>query len=633
MNAELVDLRRRETAALLSSDAARAALAVHGTPLLLLSPERVRRQYRRLRAALPFVRFHYAVKALADDAVIAALAGDECCFDVATGEELAIVRRHGIHADRVIHTHPIKKPSEIVEAMDAGVRTFVVDNETELAKFEGAPPDVRLLVRLAYRSPHAKSDLSTKFGVGPVEAGRLLGIARARGIRIAGFSFHVGSQLDDPDRFATAVTETLALMDALEREHGLRFTVLDIGGGFPVAYDEPVSSIETLGARLRAVLEPYAHRLDIIAEPGRILVAESMTLITSVVGVAERGDGRWYYLDDGVYGSYSNVIAEDVQPLVFAVRELFGAEPDAHRWSTVAGPTCDSTDVVAREAMLPDLVVGDLVASPVMGAYTAVTATRFNGRALTPIAVVGFGMPQPTAAVRRVPRASDCAVEPIAGVAEAGHDVALLVEPLVERAQHEGHVAALDLRLDRGDALGRAEDADRRDVLRAAVEEELDRGAERTARREHRVEHEALAVAQVVGKALGVGRRLERLFVARHAEEPDLGGGEQFDHSLEHPETRTEDRNDERARLADLDARRGRDRRLDLDRLDTHVPRRLVREQRHELLGQLTEHGRRRALVAQDRELVGDERVFRDVQAHRARLAGVVVSWCADRPR
>ncbi|WP_439592765.1 type III PLP-dependent enzyme [Microbacterium sp.] len=399
MSSELIDLRRRETAALLSTDAARAALALHGTPLLLLSPERVRRQYRRLRAALPFVLFHYAVKALADDAVIAALAGDGCCFDVATGEELAIVRRHGIDSDRVIHTHPIKKPTEIEEALAQGVRTFVIDNETELAKFEGAPADVRLLVRLAYRSPHAKSDLSTKFGVGPVEAGRLVGIARARGIHVAGFSFHVGSQLDDPDRFADAVTETLALMHALECEHGVRFTVLDIGGGFPAAYDAPVASIEVLGARLRPVLEPHAHRLEIIAEPGRILVAECMTLVTSVVGIAERGDGRWYYLDDGVYGSYSNVVAEDVHPLVFAVRELLGADTDAHRWSTVAGPTCDSTDVVAREAMLPDLAVGDLVASPVMGAYTAVTASRFNGRTLTPIAVVGFGMPHPAVAV------------------------------------------------------------------------------------------------------------------------------------------------------------------------------------------------------------------------------------------
>ena len=165
------DIRRDETAALLASDIAQAAIALHGTPVLLLDPERVRRQYQRLTAALPFVHFHYAVKALSHADVIAALADEGCGFDVATGEELALLE--GIDPDRIIHTHPIKKASEIAEAIDAGVRTFVIDNEVELEKFAGAPEDVRLLIRLAYRSPHAKSDLSTKFGVGPFEAEHL----------------------------------------------------------------------------------------------------------------------------------------------------------------------------------------------------------------------------------------------------------------------------------------------------------------------------------------------------------------------------------------------------------------------------------------------------------------------------
>jgi len=210
---------------------------------------------------------------------------------------------------------------------------------------------------------------------------------------VAGFSFHVGSQLDDPGRFADATIETLELMRALEARFGNRFDVLDIGGGFPVSYDTAVAAPEEAAAALRPVLEPVAGRIDIIAEPGRIVVAEAMTLVTSVVGIAERGDGRWYYVDDGLYGSYSNVMTEDVHPLIFAERELRTGETDSetHRWATLGGPTCDSSDVIAREVLLPDLVVGDLVASPVMGAYTTVTATQFNGRALTPIVVVGHG--------------------------------------------------------------------------------------------------------------------------------------------------------------------------------------------------------------------------------------------------
>lgn len=384
----LRESRRREVSALMSRESTRAALAVHGSPLLVLDPDRVRRQYRRLRNALPFVRFHYAVKALSHDTVIAALAEAGCSFDVATGEELALVQRHGVCAQRVIHTHPIKKASEISEAIDAGVRTFVVDNQVELDKFTDAAAGVRVLLRLSYPSPHAKSDLSSKFGVGPFEAERLVRHALARGIHVAGFSFHVGSQLDDPDRFARAIADTITLIDDLEARLGMRFGVLDIGGGFPVAYDEPVASIEDVAARIRPVLEPHADRFDIIAEPGRVMVADCMTLISSVVGIAERGDGRWYYLDDGLYGSYSNVLTEDVHPMIFAERELRG-EGLSHRWATLAGPTCDSTDVIAREQLLPDLVVGDLLVSPAMGAYTTVTATRFNGRPFTPIAVIG----------------------------------------------------------------------------------------------------------------------------------------------------------------------------------------------------------------------------------------------------
>jgi ornithine decarboxylase len=390
----LHELRRAEAAALLATDAARAAIAVHGTPVLLLDTERVRRQYRRLRNALPFVRFHYAVKTLSHDAVIEALAGDGCSFDVATGDELDLLTRHSVDPGRIIHTHPVKKAGEIAEAIAAGVRTFVVDNDAELEKFVGAPADIRLLIRLAYRSPHAKSDLSSKFGVGPFEAAHLVERAQERGIRIAGFSFHVGSQLDDPSRFADAATETLELMATLETRFGVRFDTIDIGGGFPVSYDSAVAPLEEVAARLRQVLEPHVGRLDIIAEPGRILVAEAMTLVTSVAGIAERGDGRWYYVDDGLYGSYSNVLTEDVHPLVFAERELRSrdSESDGHRWATLGGPTCDSSDVIAREVLLPDLAVGDLIVSPTMGAYTTVTATRFNGRPLTPVAVVGRGM-------------------------------------------------------------------------------------------------------------------------------------------------------------------------------------------------------------------------------------------------
>ena len=389
----LIERRRRECATVMKTDAARAAIALHGTPVLLLDPSIVVRQYTRLRDALPFVRFHYAVKACAHPAVIAALAEAGCDFDVASGEEIALLDDHGVldggsARARVIHTHPIKKDAEISEALAAGIRTFVIDNEAELEKFRRVGvPGVDLLVRLAYRSPHAGSDLSSKFGVSAERAEELVARADAVGLDVAGFSFHVGSQLDDPARVAAAIRETDALMQRLEVARGRRFTLLDIGGGFPVAYDRPVADLEEIARAIRPVLAPLAERYRILAEPGRVLVAESALLVTSVDGVADRPDGRWYYLDDGLYGSYSNVLTEGVHPLVFAERDLHGSA-SPRRTATLAGPTCDSADVIARECDLPALAVGDLLVSPVMGAYTSVTATRFNGRPFTPVAVL-----------------------------------------------------------------------------------------------------------------------------------------------------------------------------------------------------------------------------------------------------
>lgn len=109
-----------------------------------------------------------------------------------------------------------------------------------------------------------------------------------------------------------------------------------------------------------------------------------MTLLSSVVGTAERDGQVWHYLDDGLYGSYSNVMTEDVHPPILALEELrrTDAALDA---VTLAGPTCDSADVIARNYPMPALGIGDLVVSPMMGAYTTVTASRFNGIEPTPI--------------------------------------------------------------------------------------------------------------------------------------------------------------------------------------------------------------------------------------------------------
>ncbi|HID00619.1 MAG TPA: type III PLP-dependent enzyme, partial [Piscirickettsiaceae bacterium] len=184
------------------SDYDRAALKqlaeIHGTPLLVLNLAAVDRQYRALAAALPGVKLFYAVKALAHPALLARLNQLGGCFDLATAGEVNMVRDLGIAAERCIHTHPIKKDSEIREALDFGCTRFVVDNLAEVDKFLPYRQTVELIVRVSYRSQDAVVDLSRKFGCALEELDALLAHVDKQGLTVKGLSFHVGSQSTSP---------------------------------------------------------------------------------------------------------------------------------------------------------------------------------------------------------------------------------------------------------------------------------------------------------------------------------------------------------------------------------------------------------------------------------------------------
>ena len=378
--------RRSQLREEMRSDAGRlAALAErHGTPLLVLQPHLVARRYRELTDRLPGFRLHYAVKALPHPIVLSTIAICGGGFDVATSAEVGLLQQLGLPMDRCIHTNPIKKPVDIDIAYAAGIRTFVVENVCEAQKFAGRPADIELLVRLAFRNPAAKSDLSSKFGVEPTDAELLVKHVIAAGVQFAGFSFHVGSQSSSAEPYGTALRTTLDLISHVTDSLGVRARVIDIGGGFPVDYRDHMPTIDTIADVVHDTLGPARADFTLLAEPGRYLVADCMTLLSTVVGTAPRDGQVWHYLDDGVYGSYSNVMTEDVHPPILALRELIddgvSCEP-----VTLAGPTCDSADVIARDYPMPPLEVGDVVVSPMMGAYTSVTSSRFNGIPATPI--------------------------------------------------------------------------------------------------------------------------------------------------------------------------------------------------------------------------------------------------------
>jgi ornithine decarboxylase len=355
-----------------SRESIRHLVKRYGSPLFVIDAERVRGQYRRLSAALPGVDLHYALKPLPHASVIDTLNAEGAFFDLATNGEVELVRRLKIAPRRCIHTHPIKRDSDIRTALAYGVDRFVVDNPDELRKFVKYRSRSSLLLRISFSSPDARCDLSRKFGCEPAAAADLFRLAAELRIRIDGLSFHVGSQAAGPAMFAEAIAKCGELMRVAEGM-GHALEMLDIGGGFPVDYLQRCMPIEEFCGPIRAALKELPPSVRVIAEPGRYICAPAAISVTSVMGRALRGGRWWYYLDDGLYGSYSGQMYDHAHYPVEALESAGKTYP-----SVLAGPTCDSIDVINEHLELPKLDMGDVVIGREMGAYTWASASEFN---------------------------------------------------------------------------------------------------------------------------------------------------------------------------------------------------------------------------------------------------------------
>ena len=344
-----------------------------GSPLLILDCERVRVQLRKLKKALPHVQLHYALKPMPHPAVVATVLAEGACLDLATSGEVQLAQHLGVDPARCIHTHPIKRPEDIANALQFGLRLFVADNPDEVRKFARLTDRAELLLRVSFRNPGAMVDLSRKFGCDPEDLLELARLAAQLGVRVRGLSFHVGSQVRDAARHVEAVAACLQLMRAARRARLGTFDMLDIGGGFPIDYAQPVQDIGRFCAPLRAALARLPRRVRVIAEPGRYVVGPAAMGVATVMGRARREGHWWYYLDDGLYGCYSGQLFDHVRYPVEPLRAGGERLP-----SVLAGPTCDSIDVIAENLMLPQLKVGDLLVGRAMGAYTWACATEFN---------------------------------------------------------------------------------------------------------------------------------------------------------------------------------------------------------------------------------------------------------------
>jgi ornithine decarboxylase len=347
--------------------------AQHGTPTVIIDQDVISSQYQNLLNALPHVKMRYAIKALPHTDVVRHLHQLGCGFDLATSGEIELLKGLSIGAENTVHTHPIKKDAEIRHAIAYGCHYFVVDNSHEVDKFIPYKDQVELLLRVNFRNQDAVVDLSRKFGCELTKVPALVEQAQNAGIKIAGLSFHVGSQVPAPYAHVEAIEQCV---DVFKTMPNVDWKILDIGGGFPIEYTGPGPVIEDFCAPINEALKAVDKHIEILAEPGRYIAGPSAIQLLSVVGIAQRGARTWYYLDDGVYGVLSGQMFDHAKYPISPLKTYDltqGLKP-----SVLAGPTCDSVDVIDDDIVLPELEIGDIFVATQVGAYTMASSTEFN---------------------------------------------------------------------------------------------------------------------------------------------------------------------------------------------------------------------------------------------------------------
>ena len=355
----------------------------NGTPLFVIDHDALRRNYRLFRRCLPRVQIYYAVKANPDPAIVRTFYKEGSSFDVASMPEFMIVhenikdlpakQRQDWIWDKIIYANPTK-PTETLEELNPYKPLVTFDNLEEIRKIRKHAPNAGLALRLKVPNTGAMVELSSKFGASPGEAVDLILEADRMGLVVEGISFHVGSQTTNFENYVQALNLTAAVFKEAKDRGYTKMNLIDIGGGFPAPYDASVKPFPELAKVINTEIERlFPADIQILAEPGRFLVASAGYAVSKVIGKAVRDGKACYYINDGVYHTYSGVIFDHCKYPIRAFKK------GLTQISSVFGPTCDALDVVSMAENLPDLERGDFVYSVNIGAYSHASATYFNG--------------------------------------------------------------------------------------------------------------------------------------------------------------------------------------------------------------------------------------------------------------
>ena len=345
------------------------------TPFLVMDREKVKEKASLIGQNIRNSKVFYAVKANPDIEVIKLVDKLNMGFEIASEGELKLLSSIGVEPERIISSNPVKTFKFLKMAASYGVSYFAYDSEGEVDKMAKMLPDCNVYVRLSVPNDGSEWPLSKKFGVEIDRAVELLLYAREKGLNPVGVTFHVGSQCTNIYNWNSALDKAMALWNIAE-EKGIKLSLLNIGGGYPIKYTKNVVDVDAIEKNVdRLIREKFPQDVKIFIEPGRAVVGDAGIFVTSVIGKTSRGDDNWLHIDVGVF----NGLMESVGGIKYSyIVETLRQARHKKKW-TVAGPSCDSFDVIDKNVTLPEPETGGLILILSGGAYTISYASEFNG--------------------------------------------------------------------------------------------------------------------------------------------------------------------------------------------------------------------------------------------------------------
>jgi ornithine decarboxylase len=351
------------------------------TPYLVIEKKKVIDAVQSFQKNFGAKSVYYAIKANPDKSIVALLNELKCNFEVSSSGELKTILNLKIPASRIISASSIKNPNFIKAAHTAGIRYFTADSLSEIEMIALHAPGSKTSIRLNVSNEGSEWPLSRKFGVGLEEGVFLLERAKQAGLIPWGLSFHVGSQCTRLATWIEAIDTARAFWD-LAATKNLHLKSLNLGGGFPIQYRKAVIGIDEIADTVfENIKKKFPPIQEIIVEPGRAIIGQAGTMVSSLIAKANRDGKRWLYLDVGVFNGLMESIGGIKYPIV-----VNGKGPVNK--CVLAGPSCDGFDVIDMEVELPVIEIGERVYILSAGAYTTAYASKFDGSPIPKIVML-----------------------------------------------------------------------------------------------------------------------------------------------------------------------------------------------------------------------------------------------------